>query len=161
MTRAIPLLICCCATALSCNEDIPIEIQRLNELRARQIEKIDKVYIEQLEALKIKYTKAGDLDAANQVVAIVKHLSPTDSEAKESKWAWGSGGELTLKPSGIATHTAWNKNGKWRKEKDGSIRLESGYNGDLFIVRIEGDLGQVIKIADGTKTTIKRKAAGK
>ena len=58
--------------------EIPAELERLNTQRARQIAAIDKTYISQLELLKIKFTKAGNLDAANQVAALLRRFAVED-----------------------------------------------------------------------------------
>ncbi|MDA7659759.1 hypothetical protein N8651_04030 [Akkermansiaceae bacterium] len=135
-------------------EKIPFELERLNNQRDRKIEEINQIYKKQLESLKVKYTKAGNLDAANQVAAILKELGPT--KEKETRWEWGSGGELVLRPNGVATHTIWKRNGKWSRQEDGSIRLESDL-GKIFIIQIEGSMGHVTKFSDGKRTTIKQK----
>ena len=142
------------SVAFATAEKIPFELERLNNQRDRKIEEINQIYKKQLESLKVKYTKAGNLDAANQVAAILKELGPT--KEKETRWEWGSGGELVLRPNGVATHTIWKRNGKWSREEDGSIRLESDL-GKIFIIQIEGSMGYVTKFSDGKRTTIKQK----
>ena len=156
MKYAIPIIATIIAVCPAVGAEIPPELERLNAQRARQIAEIDKVYMSQLELLKIKFTKAGDLDAANQVVAILKKMAPVEEADRETRWEWGSGGQLVLRQDGVATHTVWKKNGKWRKEADGTIRLESDI-GRVFSIRIDGDVGQVIDIQGGKGTTIKRK----
>jgi hypothetical protein len=43
-------------------ETIPFELERLNNQRDRKIEEINQIYKKQLESLKVKYTKVGNLD---------------------------------------------------------------------------------------------------
>jgi len=136
--------------------ELPHELERLNEQRERKIAEIDRIYKQQLEELKIKYTKSGNLDAANQIVAILKELDPVAEPEAETRWEWGSGGELVLRPNGVATHTIWNRNGKWRREDDGSIRLQSD-SGKAFTIRVEGNLGHVLSLRDSKRTVIKLK----
>jgi len=154
MKQAIRILVTILAVCPAFGAEIPPELERLNAQRARQFSEIDKVYMSQLELLKIKFTKAGNLDAANQVVAILEKMAPAKEADKETRWIWGGGGELVLYPSGIATHTVWKKNGKWRRDADGLIRLESDV-GLKSTIRIDGNIG----IVEGSnwKTTIKRK----
>lgn len=156
MKYAIPIIASIIALCPAFGAEIPPELERLNAQRARQISEIDKIYMGQLELLKIKFTKAGDLDAANQVAAILKKMAPVEEADRETHWEWGSGGQLVLRQDGVATHTVWTKNGKWRREADGTIRLESS-SGRVFIIRIDGNVGQVIDPGGGKGTTIKRK----
>jgi hypothetical protein len=153
MKHAICILVTFLAIWPTFGAEIPPELERLNEQRARQISEIDKVYMRQLELLKTKFTKAGNLDAANQVVAILDKMAPAKEADKETRWVWSGGGELVLHPNGVATHTVWKKNGKWSKDADGSIRLESDV-GLKSTIRINGNTG----IVEGAnwKTTIKR-----
>ena len=55
---------------------LPYEIQQLQKKRnakvAAEVGEIDKVYLQILEKYKMKYTKAGDLDSANAVDALIK-----------------------------------------------------------------------------------------
>lgn len=75
MKNVIPILASLLAFCPAFAAEIPAELERLNAQRARQIAEIDKNYISQLELLKIKLTKAGNLDAANQVVALLRHFA--------------------------------------------------------------------------------------
>jgi hypothetical protein len=154
MKHAICILVTFLAIWPTFGAEIPPELERLNEQRARQIAEIDKIYMRQLELLKTKFTKAGNLDAANQVVAILDKMAPAKEAEKETRWVWGDGNELVLLPNGVATHTSWIKNGKWRKDADGLIRLESDV-GLKSTIRIDGNKG----IVEGSnfKFTIKRK----
>ncbi len=156
MRKLILILVCCLAAPCAIAEKIPFELERLNDQRDRKIAEINQIYKRQLEALKVKYTKAGNLDAANRVASILEELTPTKEKEKETRWEWGSGGELVLGPNGVATHTIWKRNGRWSREEDGAIWLESDV-GKKFSIRLEGSIGHVTKLSDGKRTTIKRK----
>lgn len=156
MKPFLTILRSCILLSCAFGDDLPFELKRLNEQRDRKIAEINRIYKQQLEELKTKYTKEGNLDAANQVVSILDQLDPAAEPEEETRWEWGSGGELVLRPNGVATHTIWKRNGKWRRGDDGLIRLESD-SGKAFTIRIEGDLGHVLGLRDGKRTIIKRK----
>jgi hypothetical protein len=139
--------------------DTPPELKRIQEQRDRKIEEIDRIYLRELEVLKIRYTKQGDLESANLVNDIIQSLGSEEvdelpDDGKTTRWEWGSGGILTLRPSGIATHTLWKQQGKWQREADGSIRLEN--DGALaFRIVFEEEIGRVTALRGGATTTIK------
>ncbi len=139
--------------------DTPPELMRLQEQRDRKIEEIDRVYLRELEALKTKLTKQGDLENANIVNDIIQSIAAEREEEMPdakgiTRWEWGSGGILTLRPNGVATHTLWKQPGKWRREADGSIRLENSAALSFRII-FEDDLGKVTALRGGAMTTIK------
>jgi hypothetical protein len=149
------------ALAASLNQvrgDTPPELKRLQEQRDRKIEEIDRVYLRELETLKIRYTKQGDLESANLVNDIIQSMITDKADklpdtGEVTRWEWGSGGILTLSPEGVARHTGWNQPGKWRRESDGSIRLETGSR--AFRIVFEDDIGKVTALRGGATTTIK------
>lgn len=139
-------------------ESPPPELIRLQELRAREVQKIDEVYLKSLETLMIKFMKKGDLDGANLIDQEIKKYSPDLGESAKvetTRWTWGSGGELVLQGDGIARHTAWGKsNGTWKKLVDGSIHLKGG-NGLIFKITFTDDgIGLVDNNTNNLKTTI-------
>ena len=72
--------------------ELPFELKRLNEQRERKIAEIDIVYKQQLEKLKTKYTKAGNLEAANQVVDTLQRLNPVAKEMLSgTRWSMDGG----------------------------------------------------------------------
>jgi len=147
------ILVVLSSTVLHAADPIPLELELLQDQRDQKIDEINRIYKEQLEKLKIKYTKQGNLDAANKVVEILKMLPISSLPEKETRWKWGSGGELVLKPNGIATHTIWKRSGKWRKEEDGSLRLESDIRKE-FKVTFKDGVGHVVSLGGGGRTTI-------
>lgn len=52
-------------------EELPNDVQLLVSKRNAAIAKIDHTFIEELEKLKVKYTKAGELESANATVALI------------------------------------------------------------------------------------------
>ena len=65
------------SVAFATAEKIPFELERLNNQRDRKIEEINQIYKKQLESLKVKYTKAGNLDAANQHIPQLDNICCT------------------------------------------------------------------------------------
>ena len=136
------------------------ELFRLQEVREREVAKINKSYLKQLNILQAKFMKKGDLDRANQVNLEIKKFSPNpkiEAKVETTKWIWGSGGELIILADGFATHSKWSQNGTWKKLSDGSLRL-SGGNGLMFKITFSPDgVGQVVNLRGDGKTTITRK----
>jgi hypothetical protein len=52
----------------------PYEVTQLRTRREAEIRKVDTLYAEALERLKVKYTKQGDLENANYVQGLIKEL---------------------------------------------------------------------------------------
>lgn len=71
---------------------------------------------------------------------------------ENSRWAWGSGGELILGNDGTAMHTEWHRQGRWFLNPDGSIHLE-GPTGTFRVV-FENGVGQVRHLQRGGSTTL-------
>lgn len=92
-----------------CAAATPPEIEALQAQRSRKIDEINRIYQQELEKIKLKYTKLGNLDAANIAAALIKSLDaemPAEKRVeKDTRWIWGSGGELVLKRDGSATHS--------------------------------------------------------
>ena len=57
----------------SWSEDLPDEANRLRDQRAEAISKINSKYLEELEKIKIKFTKAGNLEKAMAIDAEIKN----------------------------------------------------------------------------------------
>ena len=117
---------------VSLADKLPFELERLKNQRDRKIEEINKVYKRQLELLKVKYTKAGNLDAANQVVAIIQNLSPTKEKETPRIVRPKDVAELKLY---LAQNTWTHDGGKsvWTFYEDGTFGLGSE-KGNRFVV---------------------------
>jgi len=141
-------------------EPLP-ELARLQEQRAIKIAGIDRIYLGELEKLKSKYMKQGELENANVVNEIIESMKPVDPlediGKNTTRWEWGSGGFLTLRPNGVATHTIWKGPGRWQRNDDGSILLESDpRGGKAFKIVFKNGVGKVTVAGKaGSGTTIK------
>ncbi|MDQ8189190.1 hypothetical protein [Roseibacillus persicicus] len=136
---------------------IPDDLERLNLQRERKIAEVNRIYLRELEELKVRYTKEGDLEMANKILAVISSFELKEEDEtwylKVTKWRWESGGVLTLRSNGKATHTLWKYPGKWEKQDDGSIRLESN-TANAFRVVFEDGVGKVTALRTGSKTII-------
>lgn len=151
----------CSLTTLA--ETLPHDVVKLKSQRDAKVAEIDRVFIAELEKLKTKYTKEGNHDAASGIAKLIADthgpdpFAKTDAEKVVTRYKWGTGGELTLYGTGRAKHSAWEKDGTWRKTEDGTILLESG-NGLAFKVTFDNDgVGQVKSLKDSATTTIVKK----
>ena len=61
--------------------EIPSEVKSLSERRDEKVKGIDRIYTKELEKLKLKYTKRGDLDGANTVVSIINKVENKSSKS--------------------------------------------------------------------------------
>jgi hypothetical protein len=81
--------------------ELPSDVQRLFEQRNNAIQKIDVKFTEELDKLKVKYTKAGDLESANAILDLIKTINSKDhggnhgGDSKESV-AVASPGEYSV-----------------------------------------------------------------
>ncbi len=149
---------------LATAQELPNDLARLKEQREKQIAKIDEIYVQQLQKLKTKYMRAGDLDSANLVDGMIKEFdvippkepNPTPETTPEGKWEWGSGGVLELTRGGVATHTAWGKHkGSWEQDSQGVVKLKGG-NGLLFSIEIDGEKGSATCHESRKATSLKK-----
>jgi len=136
--------------------ETPADIQKLVQSRSKQILETERRFTGDIKELKAKYTKSGDMESVNLLVAIDESLrSGPSGAAKDRHWIWHSGGELVLRANGEAMHTEWGRRGKWSLNQDGSIKLE-GPSG-VFRITFSGGEGQVFHLGKGGKTTISPK----
>jgi hypothetical protein len=150
MKHAIRVLVTILAICPAFGSEIPPELERLNEQRASKIAEIDKVYMSQLESLKIKFTKAGNLDAANQVVALInataaagnattttggdnqKKSPPANSLEvllKSKIWTYKSGDSAchwTFLDGQRITSDGWSKPSKWETKNNSQLIIHYG-----------------------------------
>ena len=59
-----------------------------------------------------------------------------------TQWRWGSGGVLSLQPDGVATHSAWNKEGTWVAMNETTLFLQRPANDPPMIVEFDDALSQ-------------------
>lgn len=122
--------------------ELPREVKALQYQREKKIAEIDLVYRRKLEELKIKYTKAGDLDAANAVVKILEKSEPVisfkeenlpenDNDLRvflrESTWRFIGGRSITFQGNGTIKKSWGVLKPQW-KVKD----MKVYYEGKVF-----------------------------
>jgi hypothetical protein len=77
------------ALPISFGAEMPQGIQTLIDKRQDAIGKIDKMFIQELEKVKIAYVKAGDLEKANLAAELIKNTSRSrDNEAFSLDGEW-------------------------------------------------------------------------
>ena len=120
--------------AVAVAEEIPAEAQRLLDKRAQSSAQSEAKLIRDLEALKGKYTRAGNPEAARQVeiliaarpVAAGSSRRP-DPEFDGTKWAFrnksGLLGELEFLPGGRIRSKEY-KNSTWTRIDKDTIRFD-------------------------------------
>jgi hypothetical protein len=79
-------------------DQIPSDVQNLLDKRNSAVRVLDKRLVEELEKLKINYTRKGDLDAANAIVELIGKYNTdgvdenVDKDMKATligtKWVW-------------------------------------------------------------------------
>lgn len=127
---SIPLFLL--TTALA--EEIPAEAQRLLDKRAQSAVQSEAKLIRDLEALKSKYTRAGNSEAAKKVEFLIaaRPLAPgismgPDPEFDGTKWAFhnksGLLGELEFLTGGRIRSKEY-KNSTWTRIDKDTIRFE-------------------------------------
>jgi hypothetical protein len=77
--------ICICflsslSVAFSLEKEFPSDVQWLVSKRNEAVARIDQTFVEELGKLKVKYTKAGDLENANTVAALIKQTKESNRE---------------------------------------------------------------------------------
>ncbi len=83
--------------------------------------------------------------------------APTLAKFTGTQWAWGSGGVFKLEANGVATHSAWNKEGTWAAMNGTTIFVKRPANDPPMIVEFDEELskGKVTSHIP-TSTTITR-----
>lgn len=118
--------------------ELPSDAKWLTAKRAEAIEKIDRTYVKELEKLKVKYTKKGDLDSANAIVALMEDKSiPFRQKSSASSklfdeivntgWKYyhpGGNNGFVLERSGTLEAERWWGICKWRVISDSEILIE-------------------------------------
>ena len=157
ITSAIIAMAMAAIFAQPCTAVTPPEVEALLAQRSRKIDEINRVYREELEKIKLKYTKLGNLAAANLVDSLIKQIEgdklTKKNIEKDTRWIWGSGGELVLKRDGSATHTQWNRPGSWMRKDDHTILLDGPF-GSIRIT-FKDEIGTAVHVATGNVTTLK------
>ena len=121
-------------TTLVSAGELPDDVQRLIDKRGEAIAQIDVKFVNELEKLKTKYTKAGDLDSANAIVALIEktpvkvlNAVPADPEFDGTSWAFhnkaGRLGELEFLAGGKIKSDKYPNSG-WRRIDKNTIKFQ-------------------------------------
>lgn len=132
-------------------EVLPVDVQRVSDQRDAAIEKINTTYIQELEKLKINYTKQGNLDAANKIVALISAVKAEGAKAEGNKkdgnkpdsliGKWTSGwAVMEIKADGVAILSGAIR-GSWvAKDSTLTIRWDNGFTDSYGLPAVDGVL---------------------
>lgn len=123
-------------------QKLPYEYKILRDAREQRIEKLNKRYVEELEKLKIKFTKQGDLENALLIDREIKRYSTTKTKTYVSD------------VKGFAGHSSRTRNNVYEFDVEGiggdafltfwaSYDLKGSTFGDVYLVNEEGDKKKV------------------
>ncbi len=100
---------------------------------------------------------AGGVKGRSTVMSHSIDAAPILAKFEGTQWTWGSGGIFRLEPNGVATHSAWNKEGTWVAMNATTIFIKRPANDPPMIVEFDDALseGKVTSHVP-TSTTIKR-----
>ena len=124
--------------------ELPDDVQRLIDSRARAVLRIDLKFVSELEKLKTKYTKAGNLDSANAIAALIKETPLPDLDAKSpdsefvgTSWAFhnkaGQLGELEFLTGGKIKSVKYPSS-SWKLTDKDTLRFQYGDNPDDHVI---------------------------
>ncbi len=83
--------------------------------------------------------------------------APIIAKFSGTQWRWGSGGVFKLEPDGVATHSAWPKEGTWVAMNDTTIFVKRPANDPPMIVEFDEERTQgKVTSHIPTSTTITR-----
>ncbi|MDF1738176.1 MAG: hypothetical protein P1U86_03365 [Verrucomicrobiales bacterium] len=140
--------------------EVPQRLQVLLDSYEREKERVLKPLERKLDTalvdLRDQFTKAGRLQdalAVNNLISSRGAEHEANKPPEDTRWRWGSGGELMLKGDGTAKHTSWDKWGTWNRQKDGAILLTSQY-GDSTIRFTDENTGVVSSHKSGGSTAL-------
>ena len=132
--------------------------------KARVLAPLNSNFDRALSDLKASYVKAGNLNGALAVDAFIKKRATREKEAEEgddasekpedTRWKWGSGGELVIYANGTARHSSWERAGIWERRPDGSLEMLSQTG--LHVIEFLADGTAIVKgkVRDTTLTPI-------
>lgn len=117
----------------SAGEDLPSDVQWLVTKRNEAVAKIDRTFVDELEKLKVKYTKAGDLESANRTVKLIEEYplqiaesTLTDAEFDGTFWEFRNKshlGNLEFLPGGKIRSSEY-PGSSWSRIDKNTIRFE-------------------------------------
>lgn len=137
---------------------LPHDVVKLKSQRDAKVDEIDRAYLEELEKLRAKHESEGT-GAAPAIAKLIAQIREEGEQrtVPDTRWAWGSGGSLTLYGSGKARHTAWDKDGKWKEMEDGTLLLQSATGLAFTITFDKSGIGRVKTLDGSSSTTITKK----
>lgn len=68
--------------------------------------------------------------------------APVLAKFAGTQWSWGSGGVFRLEANGVATHSAWNKEGSWVAMNGSTVFVKRPANDPPMIVEFDEALSQ-------------------
>lgn len=143
------------ATVLS--NELETLSQAYEREKARVLAPVELKYQKALEELLLKYTKAGRLNEATAVQALLADRNNEGGgdwlRTADTKWKWNSGGVLTLQKNLRALHTKWPKPGKWTRTGEDTIEMIDGYD-RKFTVKFKDRKAAAVIGPDGSTTLI-------
>ena len=160
--KCLPLLVLLSMPVVA---QLPEDARKLQDSYEREANKLRLAYAQKLDALRGKYVAAGDTKNADEVGKLIAEIEgkplavPASSPVGKgtTKWAWGSGGEVTFQENGKAKHSSWSKSGTWKHGPDQSILLVSD-SGAAFEIKFDANgIGKVRSVGGGVTTTIVQK----
>ena len=109
----------------SSGSELPSDVKQLLSNRNDAVARIDEIFVQELEKLKVKYAKMGDLESANKTVDLIEKYSketlktmPKIEDELIGRWLVSSStgwrGALHFMPSGKVNDGKWSivNNGK-------------------------------------------------
>lgn len=134
---------------------------------AVEARKAQLAYAQKLDQLLTQAKAAGDKDAVKEIEGMIAQVEKKEPDGSKNdvlpsgdettKWAWGSGGELTLQGNGKAKHSAWAKSGTWKRGANQTLVIVSD-TGVAFEVKFDANgIGKVKSVGGDSATTMVRK----
>lgn len=127
--------------------------------KARILAPVELKYDRALSELLQKLTKAGRLEEAIAVKNLIEDRSNgADGDwlrTEDTKWKWGSGGQLTLQKNRRALHSKWRGPGKWTRVSEDTVEL-IGFGDRKFTLKFRDKTSAAVIGPDGATTLITR-----
>ena len=135
ITVFFPTIIVALSIPMSLGEKMPHGIQTLIDKRKGAIERIDKVFVQELEKAKTAYLKAGDLEKANLAAELIKNTSGSGNGevfSLDGEWRYRIDGKVDGKIFNVVRRFKGNNmideggiERRWISENDG-MRIDYG-----------------------------------
>ena len=108
----------------SSGAELPSDVKQLLSKRNEAVAKIDEIFLKELEKLKVKYTKQGDLESANKTVDLIEKYSQESPKTvpkieDELIGRWIGRTSSGLSPEYFFMRNGNVNDGKWRIANNG------------------------------------------